>query len=85
MFGRRIIGILEIGGHWMMWIMALPLGWTYGATSSNIYFAIRNDCPQRLKEFALSNVAFASTAGQVVGNIAAIFISGTVFKRYADM
>ena len=74
--------ILDNMGHWTVWIMALPLGWVYGATSSNILFGIRSDCPPKLREFALSNVTFAAAFGQTIGNICSIFLSDTVLDRY---
>lgn len=77
--------LVNSGGHWTIWGIALPLGWTYGATGSNVLFGVRNDSRDELREFALSNVTFASALGQTLGNIVAIFVSGTVPSRFASL
>jgi len=77
--------ILESGGHWMLWVLACPLGWFYGASSANILYILRKECPVTLKEFALSNTTLAGAVGQLTGNIVAIGLSETVPKRYEDM
>ena len=77
--------ILQTPGHWSIWAIALPLGWTYGSTSANVLFGIRTDCAPKLKEFALSNVTFAASLGQTLGNIVAMFLSRTVPMRFVDM
>ena len=77
--------ILEPRGHWTIWGIALPLGWLYGATAANVLFGIRNDCRTELREFALSNVTFASALGQTMGSVVAMLVSRTVPCRYCNM
>eukprot|EP00488_Nonionellina_sp_1-RS-2012_P004188 TRINITY_DN9373_c0_g1_i1.p1 TRINITY_DN9373_c0_g1~~TRINITY_DN9373_c0_g1_i1.p1 ORF type:complete len:111 (-),score=17.42 TRINITY_DN9373_c0_g1_i1:270-602(-) len=77
--------ILTSGGHWVLWSIALPLGWFYGASSANILYLLRKECPIGLKEFALSNTTLAGAVGQLTGNIVAMGLAQTVPDRYEDM
>eukprot|EP01084_Bolivina_argentea_P297936 513355_1 len=77
--------ILTQEGHWVLWGVALPLGWFYGASSANILYILRKECPIGLKEFALSNTTLAGAVGQLTGNLVGMGLSQTVPVRYEHM
>ena len=54
-------------------ILTLPLGFCYGSTSSNVYYAIRQDVDDiKLREFGLGNVRQVSTYGQLLGTVVSL-------------
>eukprot|EP01083_Nonionella_stella_P292934 996307_1 len=63
----------HIGQMLMFLMIAIPLGFAYGGTSANIYYAIRENVEDiKLREFALGNVRQAVTWGQILGNVLAL-------------
>ena len=59
-----------IGQLIVLILLTLPLGLSYGRTSSNVYYAIRQDVADvKLREFALGNVRKVNTYGQILGTV----------------
>ena len=59
--------------HVMMYVLAVPHGFAYGACSSNVYNNLRQRIAnEQLREFALGNVRQAVAYGQIIGTLLAI-------------
>ena len=57
-------------------LVTVPLGLAYGSSSSNIYYAIReNVVDPKEREFALGNVRQVTTYGQMFAQIAAYLLN----------
>ena len=68
---------MNIWGNLIIYVgLTIPLGFAYGSTSSNVYYAMREDVEDvKLREFALGNVRQVCAYGQILGNLVSMIFT----------
>ena len=81
-YAMGLAGVVELflrddfyGRIIVLTVLTLPLGFAYGSTSSNVYYALNMDVEDEgLREFVLGNMRQVNTYGQILGNVVAYIL-----------